>query len=55
MKPVEFTVTDCKADRYHYECSNLGDCGGTYYPAAEVDALRADLERCREMYRRDAK
>jgi hypothetical protein len=36
MKIVEFQVTDCKADRYHYECSDIGDCGGLYYSTSEA-------------------
>lgn len=36
---ITFTVSDCKSDRYHYECSELGDMSGDYYPAAEVELL----------------
>ena len=48
---IEFTVSNCKADRYHYECTEFGDMSGSYYPESEVVALKIELEKWRKRAR----
>ncbi len=57
MDQIEFTVVDCRSDRYHYECSELGDHSGQYYQKAEVDDLlskwQSALDEAREETAKD--